>query len=274
MTVQKTKKPTLARTVVESIRNRRNRPTEHRAIERDPSRSLVVASYNVHKCVGNDGRFDPERILRVIREIDPDVIALQEADKRFGERAGLMDLPLLEHETGLRRVPLTTLAKSHGWRGNVMLFKQGMIGDVHQIALPGLEPRGAAVVEIDLDAGASLRVIAAHLGLLKSSRHQQADMIVELMKSRRERPTLLMGDFNEWRVGQGSSLHRFSSVFGPLPPPLPSFPARLPVLPLDRILANRQDLISSLTIHDTPLSRVASDHLPIKAEIALSALVG
>ncbi|MFM2281827.1 MAG: hypothetical protein RLZZ444_4058, partial [Pseudomonadota bacterium] len=99
MTVQKTKKPTLARTVVESIRNRRNRPTEHRAIERDPSRSLVVASYNVHKCVGNDGRFDPERILRVIREIDPDVIALQEADKRFGERAGLMDLPLLEHET-------------------------------------------------------------------------------------------------------------------------------------------------------------------------------
>ncbi len=106
---------------------------------------VLVASYNVHKCVGVDGRFDPERTGRVIREINADVIALQEADRRFGERDGLLDLARLEREAGLALVPVSGRAKAHGWHGNVVLFRRGSVRDVHQIRLPGLEPRGAIV---------------------------------------------------------------------------------------------------------------------------------
>ncbi|MHA7968643.1 endonuclease/exonuclease/phosphatase family protein [Rhizobium sp. CAU 1783] len=261
----------LASAVLASFKNRANRAIEKRPIRLDGHGSMLVASYNVHKCVGTDGRFDPERIIEVIREIGPDVIALQEADQRFGERSGLLDLPRLRLETGLMPVPVASKPKSHGWRGNVLLFREGIVRDVHQVALPGLEPRGALVAEIDLESREGLRVIAAHLGLLRWARRQQADMILDIIGRREERPTLLMGDFNEWRLGPGSALTRLESVFGPLPPPIPSFPARMPVLSLDRIMANRSDLIAEMAVHDTPLARKASDHLPLIARVDLGA---
>lgn len=273
----KTSRPSLARTMMSSFRNRRQRPTAVEPTEQAIGGDgvLTVASYNVHKCVGTDGRFDPGRIIDVIREIGPDVIALQEADQRFGERSGLLDLNRLRLETGLLPVPVLGSTKSHGWCGNVLLFREGIVEDVHQVSLPGLEPRGALVADIELhgrEGRSGLRVIAAHLGLMRWSRRQQADFILDLMQSRRERPTLLMGDFNEWRLGPGSALTRLEPVFGPLPPPIPSFPARLPVLSLDRIMANRTGLIADLTVHDTPLARVASDHLPLTARVDLKRL--
>lgn len=251
----------------------RNR-SEHRDVI-SPVQSLLppgmlVASYNVHKCVGADGEFAPERTSRVIREIDADVIALQEADRRFGDREGLLDLARLERETGLMPVPVSGHAKSHGWRGNVVLFKKGSVRDVHQIKFPGLEPRGAIVAEIDLESGGAIRIIAAHLGLLRRSRARQARTVLDIMNSRDERPTLLLGDLNEWRLGGNSALNALHAAFGPLPPAVPSFPSRLPLLALDRIIANREDMLSTVTAHDTPLARVASDHLPIKAFVNLA----
>ena len=260
----------LSASIFNSLKNRKKRPDAARPFDRHAGPGMLVASYNVHKCVGVDGRFDPDRISRVIHEIGADVIALQEVDKRFGERDGLLDLPRLERETGLVPVPVTGLAKAaHGWHGNVVLFRQGIVRDVHQINLPGLEPRGALVAEIDLDHGVELRIIAAHLGLLRRSRAQQARMIVDLMNKRDERPTLLLGDLNEWRLGTRSSLNTLHPAFGPLPPAVPSFPSGLPLLALDRIIANRRGLVSSIQAHDTPLARVASDHLPLKAVVNL-----
>ncbi len=264
------KRESLRASILESLRNRK-KPLPH-ANERSRPAGTLIASYNVHKCVGTDGRFDPERISRVIQEIDADVMALQEADSRFGERTGLLDLHRLERETGLVPVPVAGVSKAHGWHGNVVLFKQGKLRDVHQIKLPGLEPRGALIAEIELARGGMLRIVAAHLGLLRRSRAQQAHMIIEMMNSRDEKtPTVLLGDLNEWRLGDRSSLNTFQSAFGPLPAPVPSFPAGLPMLALDRIMANRRGLISSVEVHASPLARVASDHLPIKAMVALEA---
>lgn len=260
------KKNSLPANILASIRNRKNRG---KVLNTARPTGTLIASYNVHKCIGTDRRFDPERTTRVIHEIDADVIALQEADTRFGERTGILDLGRLERETGLIPVPVAGVNKAHGWHGNVVLFKKGKVRDVHQIKLPGLEPRGALVAEIDLENGSSLRVIAAHFGLLHRSRAQQARLIVDLMNSRRETPTVLLGDLNEWRLGDRSSLNTFQAVFGPLPPAVPSFPSGLPILALDRIVANRKGLISTVQVHDTPLARVASDHLPIKAVVDL-----
>ncbi len=265
------KKESLRANILESLKNRKK--SHHKpAGKPDRPEGTLIASYNVHKCVGADRRFDPERTSRVIHEIDADVIGLQEADTRFGERTGILDLRRLERETGLIPVPVAGVSKAHGWHGNVVLFKQGTVRDIHQISLPGLEPRGALIAELELARGGSLRIIAAHLGLLHRSRAQQTRLIVDLMNDGSETPTILLGDLNEWRLGDRSSLSTFQNAFGPLPPAVPSFPSTLPLLALDRIMANRRGMISAVQVHDSPLARIASDHLPIKAVVSLETL--
>lgn len=248
-----------------AIRNRRG----HRPPESNRPGDTVIASYNVHKCIGVDRRFDPERTASVIAEIDADVIAIQEADKRFGERSGLLKLDMLERDCGLVPVPITALSSTgHGWHGNMIMIRKGAVGGVRQLKLPGVEPRGALVVTLDLPTG-KLRLVAAHFGLLKRSREQQAMAILASLAEDEAMPTLLVGDLNEWRVGRGSSLARLHPTFDPASGAVPSFPSRFPVLALDRALGHPHDLVTSVEVHDSPLARVASDHLPIKAHIDL-----
>jgi endonuclease/exonuclease/phosphatase family metal-dependent hydrolase len=221
----------------------------------------------VHKCVGTDGRFDPARVAAVVQELDADVIALQEADVRVGSARGLLDLAALEKATDLSPVHALELSQTHGWRGNIILARNRVVESVKRIKLPGLEPRGALIVDLELK-GVPLRFIAAHLGLLRRSRSQQAVALVEATHSV-VRPTILLGDLNEWRVKTRSSLLELLPHFGPINAVLPSFPSRFPLLALDRILARPPELISSIEIHLSPLARVASDHLPIKARLNL-----
>ncbi len=233
----------------------------------DKGDGIVVASYNIHKCVGVDGVFDPARIARVIEEMTPDVIALQEVDTRFGTRKGLLDLEALERRSGLLPIPLLNPSAAHGWHGNIILYRQGTIRDVHEIRLPGLESRGAIVTEIEFLENFNLRIIGAHLGLLRHSRCQQTEKIVRLMQEKHDMPTLLLGDLNEWRRGRRSALAGLHPAFGRLPAPVASFPSRFPFLALDRIVANQDGLIDPVEVHDTPLARLASDHLPLKTII-------
>lgn len=236
----------------------------------DAKDGVLFASYNVHKCVGSDRRFDPGRVGAVIAEIGADVIALQETDRRFGDRAGLLDLSEIERTAGLVPVPVTNGHGGHGWHGNLVLVREALCRDLHQVALPGLEPRGALVA--DLELGSSLvRVVAAHLGLLRHSRRLQVERLLAHAAEATEHPTVLMGDLNEWRHGRRSALHGFSPSFGPLARSAPSFPAYFPVLALDRIIARPGRVLGPVVAHDTPLARRASDHLPIKARVRLDA---
>lgn len=252
--------------VLNVVRNRKgHRPVGANSANGD----LLIASYNVHKCVGTDKIFDPERIVRVIREISPDVLALQEADKRFGERYGLINLDHLQQETGLTHVPIkTTSSQGLGWHGNALFIRNGLVSKVTQVKLPGVEPRGALIAELEF-ANGPLRVIAAHFGLLRSSRRQQAKTILKLLMNHALMPTIMTGDLNEWRIGKSSALADLKPYFDVTLGTVPSFPSRFPVLALDRVFAFPSDLVSSIETHSSPLSRVASDHLPIKARIDL-----
>lgn len=244
-------------------------PREHVGGQGD----LLIASYNIHKCVGTDKRFDPGRITEVIAEINADVIALQEADQRFGERAGLLDMERLKRDCNLVSVPISAFSpKGHGWHGNVLLLREGVVGKVHQLKLPGVEPRGALVVDLDLKAG-PLRIIAAHFGLLRHSRAQQARAILAAISEAEKRPTLLMGDLNEWRMGRRSALKTLAPVFNHSFSVVPSFPSRFPVLALDRVMGSPHTMVTAVEVHNTSLARVASDHLPIKAFIDMKAAV-
>ena len=226
----------------------------------------LFASYNIHKCVGVDGRFDPGRIARVIGEIGPDVIALQEADKRFGDRQGLLDLASLERETGLTPVPVKNDHKGHGWHGNLILVREALVEKTNQIKLPGHEPRGALVVDVSLPE-VKVRVVAAHLGLLRQARLNQIATLVSVARRETGNPIVLMGDFNEWRRRGRTALQALAPGFGPVESGVATFPAYFPVLPLDRIVARPHNLLAPLQVHDTPLARSASDHLPVKAQL-------
>ena len=96
------------------------------------------------------------------------------------------------------------------------------------------------------------------------------EAILEEIAGDHDIPTLMVGDLNEWRLGMRSSLKGLEAAF-PAPAPLvPSFPAGFPVLALDRMFANEDWIVAHAQAHDTALSRVASDHLPIKAWVDLS----
>jgi endonuclease/exonuclease/phosphatase family metal-dependent hydrolase len=231
---------------------------------------ISVASYNIHKCVGSDGVFDPSRVARVVLELDADIVALQEADMRFGTRAGVLDLKTLHDASGYRALPsIGSKAASHGWHGNVILYREGVVGKVSRLELPGLEPRGAVVVDLTLAKG-SLRVIAAHLGLLRRSRTKQVSMIVEAAQPADGHPVIVLGDMNEWRLGKRSALTMFNPHFGPMDRQVPSFPAAFPLWSLDRILVSPNITVHDLEAHASPLAQLASDHLPVKAIIEIS----
>ena len=229
---------------------------------------LRVASYNIRKAVGLDWKRRPERILAVLDEIGPDVVVLQEADKRLGNRPAAIPLGLLaSHGTFDHLDPGP--GPSLGWHGNAVLLKKGLRGEVlHLIDLPGLEPRGAIVACIRPASGeGGFALVAAHLGLNRGSRHKQVATILEATKNLRM-PIVMAGDLNERAPGQlFAPFHRDLKLLTPGP----SFHASRPFVALDHMILSGSVRVTRAKVHATPLAHVASDHLPIWADLALAA---
>lgn len=224
---------------------------------------LKLASYNLHKCRGVTGPHAPERNLAVIRALDPDIIALQEVDFRYGVRPEALPRKLIQSETGLVPAQITgTSDSSLGWHGQTILMRPHLaqIAVLRRLPLPGLEPRGAVALRLP-----GLTVIGLHLGLARSSRRAQLARITAQAARIAEDHIVMMGDFNEWRDDRGlESLAGFRVIA-----PGPSYPAPLPQLRLDRMAMSRNlDLIET-GVFNTPEARDASDHLPIWARIKL-----
>ncbi len=226
---------------------------------------LKIASYNIHKGVGLDRLRRPDRVIDVLNELDADVIALQEADRRFGARASALPPELLLAQSPYVPVELNRSAHSIGWHGNAILVRNDAEILTHaHIELPTLEPRGAVLAEIRI-RGVRMRVVGMHLDLSGLWRRRQARSIIAALEARRPLPTILMGDLNEWTL-HGGCLRDFAPHFRMAPTP-PSFHTRRPVARLDRIMVDRSMHISSCGVHHSMKARRASDHLPIWAQI-------
>lgn len=233
---------------------------------------MKVASYNIHKCRGVDGKVRPDRIIEVVSEIGADLVALQEIDRRFGKRGGLIDPAMILRETGMHLLGQSDVPHRHGWHGNALLVRgEPRSYRRSRLRLPGFEPRGAIVAELDLGAG-EFRVIAAHLGLLRLSRLDQTRALLRAFQDLPPMPTILLGDLNEWRRSRRSSLGVLEPTFG-IAPSVLSFPSRRPVFALDRILGWPAGLVGEIAVHDSPLARKASDHLPLTAKVSLASAV-
>lgn len=239
-------------------------PIEARCI---PHVQVKFASYNIHKGVGTDGRRDPDRIIAVLRELDADVIALQECDRRFGQRASVLEKAALD-DTPWRHVPLARQSQSLGWHGNALLVRRKTkVIDAHPLILPTLEPRGAVRADIEIE-GHRLRVVGMHLDLSGFRRRDQIRAILRhLTECDGQCPTVLMGDLNQWGKASGA-MREFAGGWHSLAPGR-SFPSRQPIAHLDRIICSPDWTCGKHGVHHSALSALASDHLPVWSMLEL-----
>jgi endonuclease/exonuclease/phosphatase family metal-dependent hydrolase len=224
--------------------------------------SLRIASWNVHRCIGTDGRHDPARVAAVLRELAADVVGLQEVACRRGE-GGVDQLAYLARETGLEPIAAPTVCESDRDRGNALLTSRPVL-DVRRIDLSigRREPRGALDVTLDV-AGDRIRVVVTHLGLRAGERRRQVASLLELLAGVDR--LVLLGDFNEW-LPRSATLRRVHDSFGKVGG-VRSFPSRRPVFALDRIWVRPQVALADFGVHLSPLARLASDHLPVHGTI-------
>lgn len=227
-----------------------------------PEPALRLATYNIHGAVGPDGRRDVGRIAGVLEELDANVVALQEVDSRHGEFDLLDELAA---RTGLTPIAGPTLIHHRGDYGNAILTREPILGvRLLDLSVEGREPRGAIDADLRLPGG-PLRVLATHLGLHPAERRYQVQRLLAALKDAERPATVLMGDINEWFLwGQPSRwLHAyFEQTATP-----PSFPARFPLLALDRIWARPKHLLREVRAHRSRRARTASDHLPVTARL-------
>jgi endonuclease/exonuclease/phosphatase family metal-dependent hydrolase len=230
-------------------------------------RDFTVLSYNIHECVGVDRRRHPDRIAQVIKESGAQIVGLQEVHSDSSGEEHLHQMNYLSAATGLQAVSGPAVERRNGHYGNVLLTSCNIL-DVHKLDLSYLkrEPRGA--IDADLDIGGEpVRVIVTHLGLLPAERRFQVRKLLAALAAKRTRVVVVLSDFNEW-LPTGRTLRWLHTHLGKTAL-VRTFPSRFPIFALDRIWVSPAAALSELCCLRTPLTRVASDHLPLQATIRI-----
>ncbi|MET4697734.1 endonuclease/exonuclease/phosphatase family metal-dependent hydrolase [Constrictibacter sp. MBR-5] len=228
-------------------------------------RTIRLMSWNIHGCAGSDGLRDADRIVALIDEIGPDVLAVQEVDTRCTGAGGEALVALLADAVGEHRAEAYTLVEPDGEYGQALFSRLPLFEHTtHDVSWRRREPRRVIDVTVAA-AGSRLRVLATHLGLSLRERRFQAERLDQALGPRVDVPTVVLGDFNDWLP--------YGTVYRRLIPRLPvvtdirTFPARLPLLTLDRIYASSElQLLAPRTLRH---ARRASDHLPVIADLVL-----
>ena len=238
---------------------------------------LRVATYNIHKCAGLDRRTSPERILRVLRELEADILCLQEVidapHTPAWDQAGFLARGLEGYTScfGSNR-PL-----HGGGYGNLTLSRLPVLRSAnHDLTHRKREPRGVLQTDLRLDDRTALHVFNIHLGTGFMERRAQAEMLLSdtlLRQPEMTGPRLLLGDFNEWTRGLATRM--LAAEFATFQPRhamrFPrTFPGVAPVLTLDHMYFDSQLVLESSELWRSPTALVASDHLPLVATLRLA----
>jgi endonuclease/exonuclease/phosphatase family metal-dependent hydrolase len=226
---------------------------------------LRLATYNIHACVGADGRFDPPRTAAVLRELGADLVALQEVEHHAVGDQDLLDY--LAGAVGMTPIAGPTLLRGTRDYGNALLSRLPVLAlDRVDLSLPRREPRGALNLELDW-VGRRIQVVATHLGLRPGERRRQVRRLLALFEPGRADAAVLLGDLNEWLLW-GRPLRWLRRRFPGVRRSPATYPARMPLLALDRIWVHPPGALTRIETHDSELSRLASDHLPLTAELS------
>lgn len=236
-------------------------PPQQIASDPDPW-PLTIATYNIHGAVGRDRRFAPDRVADVLREMNADIIALQEVPLGGSKTPNV--LAMLQQATGYVAAEGPACDRPERRFGNAVLSRYPILSmRAIDLSFGSREPRGAVDADVDCH-GHLLRVVATHLGLRFGERREQIRRLLQSFDTD-QMPVILLGDINEWFVW-GSSLRTLESHFQEVPAPR-TFPSRRPLFALDRIWIRPRHRLVHVEAHATPLARIASDHLPLLAHI-------
>ncbi|MCZ4088973.1 endonuclease/exonuclease/phosphatase family protein [Sinorhizobium psoraleae] len=235
-------------------------------------RRIRFLTYNVHSCFGIDRKLDPARIAAVINECRPDIIALQEVDVGRARSGGIDQAHMIATHLQMEAQFHPALHLEDEKYGDAVLTALPT-RLVKAAALPSSgEPRGALWVEIDL-ADVKLQVIVTHLGLRGSERLRQATTLLGpgwLGAVEEGSRVLLAGDLNA--TARSTAYRLLARQLRDVQlltnaKPRPTFPSRLPLLRIDHVLIGEGIGVAACNVHNSALARVASDHLPLLAEL-------
>jgi endonuclease/exonuclease/phosphatase family metal-dependent hydrolase len=229
------------------------------------ARRLRVVSYNVHACIGNDGRYCPERVCDLLQRLQPDFVGLQELEDRRIDGELVSDY--LARRLDMYAYPGSTLKREDAPYGNLLLSRQpARITRLHDISSAGREPRGVIEAEYEL-LDQRFRLLVTHFGLSAIERNTQAESVYRLIQQHDADLTVLLGDFNEWRLWS-YPLRTLKRSFGSVAR-CRSWPARWPVLALDGICISPGSAVANVRAETSSPARSASDHLPLIGDIEL-----
>jgi endonuclease/exonuclease/phosphatase family metal-dependent hydrolase len=240
------------------------------------TRKFRIVTYNVHKCVGVDRRLNPTRIVKALKEIDADIVALQEV-LCIHERSGEEDQAhFIARALGFNYCMGHTRELGGGIYGNLVLSRFPLLAsENHDISVSGREERGCLRVDIDLGRESRLRVYNAHLGASFIERQSQARKLISesiLSDASMPGPRIMLGDFNEWTRGLVTRLLNEHFRTGDIRLHLKrsrTYPALLPVMHLDHIYFDETLELEDAKLHRSRTTLLASDHLPIFADFRL-----
>jgi endonuclease/exonuclease/phosphatase family metal-dependent hydrolase len=233
---------------------------------------LRIATYNIHKSRGLDGRVRPQRIVEVLRELDADFIALQEVVSREGTGRAGDQARYFAEELGYDSAMGENRTHQGGAYGNVVLTRFPIHAlENYDISTAGRERRGCLRADVRLGK-AVLHIFNVHMGTAFFERRKQARKLLgaeilgsgELTGAR-----IVLGDFNDWSRGLPSRL--FAARFHSADPRrylgrASTYPGVLPFLHLDHIYFDPSLKLNRLNLHRSKKALLASDHLPLVAD--------
>ena len=236
-------------------------------------RAFRIATYNIHKGRGMDGRVRIERILRVLREVEADIVTLQEVTNHQERRPEEHQACYLAEQLGYFYSVGETRKHREAAYGNVTLSRWKFEAVSHiNLSVAGREPRGALRTDIRV-GNEMLHIFNVHLGTAVRERRTQARLIDQhLLKALDvSGHRIVMGDFNDWNHGLVSKTLSSEFHLTDLAEHLPrtrGYPALLPLLHLDHIYLDHELKIEKARFHRNRLTLMASDHLPLVADVA------
>ncbi len=238
-------------------------------------KTVRIATYNIHKCVGLDRKFAPERIVKVLREIDADIIALQEVlcHSNSAQREHQAEFIAAELKMNYSFGENRHIKK--GQYGNAVLSRLKIAeSENFDISIEKREPRGCLRAEIILNEKKSLQFFNLHLGTSFFERRKQVHKLLAahvLDDKKFVGKRIVAGDFNEWTNGLTTRL--FKANFQTVDSKLHlgkkrTYPGILPFLHLDHVYFDAEFKLKNAFLHRSRTALIASDHLPIVSEFS------
>ena len=243
-----------------------------------------LMTYNVHGCVGTDGRLDIGRIAAVIGQSRPDIVALQELDVGRARSGRVDQAHAIATRLGMNFHFNSAFEVEEEQYGDAILtplpHRLVRSGPLPTLPRTRLERRGALWVEVEAEGG-RLQVINTHLGLVPLEQRRQTACLTSEdwlgAPACRDDPVVVLGDFNatsryaayrqlaarlrDVQLGPSNARHKR---------PLRTFPSRMPVIRIDHMFLSASLEVLGVEVPDHPLARVASDHLPLVADLKLA----